>query len=264
MRRTILLLLLGAVALTGCAGVAEKRDYYYRLGEDHYRKCEYKLAETYFQNSVQVDPEFADGYKRLADCCIRQNRWQDAESLYRQAIRIKPENADARLSLAELLAVDGRIRESWAFFAELPLAASDCPPARLLSGMINIVKQNDDIERMAVYKDLTRLGSDYGHPLALNGDDKDVYRPTFTMRVPDIFSQAYVVNETHFPDKMPTPPKNVERYPAKPLFNEYNGTVLYRYRGSDPNILSHPVLMIAGGLMFVLIVFKRGYMDGND
>ena len=263
-RRTILLLLLGATVLIGCAGVSEKRDYYYRLGGDYYRKCDYKLAETYFQNSVQVDPEFTDGYKRLADCCIWQNRWKEAESLYRQVIQMKPDDQDARLSLVELLIIEGRIRESRLIFAALPLPENDHPRARLLSGMIDIYEHSNDLDKGMASEHFTRLFSDYRQTLAFYVDDKDICRHTFTMAEQEPGDQAQQLAGSHALNTPPMPPKDVESYPAKPSFNDRNGTVLYRYRGNDATILSHPVLMIAGGLMFVLIVFKRSYMDRSD
>ena len=64
-------------------------------------------------------------------------------------------------------------------------------------------------------------------------------------------------------NKLSIPKEDVDDYPVKPLFDDHVNTP-YRYRGGDASMFSSPVLMIAGGLMFVLIVFKRGYMDGRD
>jgi tetratricopeptide (TPR) repeat protein len=73
-------------------------------------KCDEAIIE--YQNSIQIDPDFAAAHYELARCLIKKGDWTRAFQELSRTVQLDPQNLKAQLDLADLYLVGRRFQEA--------------------------------------------------------------------------------------------------------------------------------------------------------
>jgi len=101
------------VCLGGCSRNPEvrKRNYLDK-GNSYFQKAKYREAIIEYENSIQVDPKFADAHFGLAKVYLQQGDWNHAYQELSRAVEYDPTNWEAQIALGNLLLASGHTLEA--------------------------------------------------------------------------------------------------------------------------------------------------------
>lgn len=90
---------------------------YYNLAQIHRSRNELGVAEGYYRQALEVDPDFAAAQFGLGFTRLAVGAWQEAFAANEHVIRLDPTNAAAHFNLAQALRRLGREAEAQQSFA---------------------------------------------------------------------------------------------------------------------------------------------------
>lgn len=91
--------------------------YYYKQGEDQYKRGDYAQAEKFYQEALKRKPDLAEGYYGLGLVYYQQRKIDDAIKMFQKARSLKPEIVEAYYQEAMIYQLMGGDRK----FEAIPL-----------------------------------------------------------------------------------------------------------------------------------------------
>ncbi len=247
------------ILTTGCAGVDEKRDFFYQKGLIQFQQKKYTKAVLYFQNALRVDPQFSDAYHKLGECEIRLNRWKEAIPYFRNAVRFSTDPWESRLSLAELLILAKNYNEAR---NNINIVIEKFPHnkrASFLSGIL-LSNENMEISTETIFPNLSlnRGSPKHNDKIDKTSNEENVSKDSQTNELAKYnkeqkkFDQitatlSKTVDEAHFLNS--TPPSETSKQHIS-----FDDGIVFRSSFSG---ISSSIMIIIGLFMFVLILFNR-------
>ncbi len=76
------------------------------------KKGQFQIAEYYYQNALEIYPDFVEGLSGLGKISYDQKKYEDALSFYKKAADISPSNPQARFDYASVMINIGRFEEA--------------------------------------------------------------------------------------------------------------------------------------------------------
>jgi tetratricopeptide (TPR) repeat protein len=135
-------------------------------------------SRQYFQKSVSLDPNFADGYIALGELARRYGKSQEAVSLLQKALALRPDYPDALLELAKDYKDLGDFGSAeQALIAAVHKDPENPTPHLLLSQIYSAQKNLDKSEKeRQIFLELKQRAA--SHPSAVSGQRAGAPEPS--------------------------------------------------------------------------------------
>ncbi|MBT9448015.1 MAG: tetratricopeptide repeat protein, partial [Desulfobacterales bacterium] len=95
--------ILVAMLIASCSGPEEKKMEFFNKGKALYEKGQYVQARLEFRNSLQIDPNFAEGYHMLGMLEVKERNWKIAYGLLSKAVELDPDISGAQAAIGKIL-----------------------------------------------------------------------------------------------------------------------------------------------------------------
>ena len=100
MKTWLLVFLISALTLDGCASEEEKKRSYLEKGKAYFEKGEYGSAKIEFKNAIQIDPKYVDALVTLGETFLKLGDIYGTFRIYSQLAELEPDTIDAHFKLA--------------------------------------------------------------------------------------------------------------------------------------------------------------------
>jgi tetratricopeptide (TPR) repeat protein len=98
-----LVILLAAVAVTGCWRSAQsRRDHFLESGNRYFNQAKYSEAEIEYRSALQIDPNSFEVHDRLAATYMKVGNWEAAVRELQRTIELHPGDMRAQLNLGNI------------------------------------------------------------------------------------------------------------------------------------------------------------------
>jgi len=127
--------------LTGNLVYATPHFPLYNIGWAYYNKKDYKLAETYFREALDTDPDFARARWGLGLTYSANGNTDAAIEQLEKAVQKEPEFAQAFFDLGNLYQIKGRRDKAIESYQRVISLAPDSPLAQKATAAVSILKR---------------------------------------------------------------------------------------------------------------------------
>ena len=100
------------------------------LGWAYYNKQEYKLAEKYYCDALELEPNFIIALRGLGQNYMAMERAADAIAMLEKAVKIYPRSAESHFYLAKAYSLSREYKKAISAFNKVVELAPDSPLAR--------------------------------------------------------------------------------------------------------------------------------------
>ena len=97
MKTVLLVFLISAVTLYGCASEEEKKRSHLEKGNAYFEKGAYGSAKIEFKNAIQIDPKYVEALVKLGETLLKLGDTYGAFRVYSQLAELDPDNIDAHI-----------------------------------------------------------------------------------------------------------------------------------------------------------------------
>ena len=143
--------ILMAILIVSCSGPEEKRMKFFNKGKALYEKGEYVQAKLEFKNSLQIDPNFAEGYYMLGMVELYEKNWRNAYGLFSKAVELDADLLGAQVALGKIL-IMARQKNKAREKADLVLAKDPNHEDALLLRATCLKADQNDVEAERILK----------------------------------------------------------------------------------------------------------------
>ena len=129
-----------------------KRDQFFLQGNEQLAQKEYKQAIQFYDLSIQLDPDFAEGYNNRGVAKVEYDRPEEAILDYNQAILIRPGYKDALLNRAYAYEALGRFDDALTDVQFLENQSPDSSYIHFYKGILLNAKRNYSLAKHSFKK----------------------------------------------------------------------------------------------------------------
>jgi len=156
MKTVLLVFLISAVTLYGCASEDEKKRSHLARGQEYFEKGEYGSAKIEFKNAIQIDPKYVAAFVELGETLLKLSDAYAAFRIYSQLAELDPDNIDAHFKLATFYLLAKQFEKSKKEVETVLSKEPDHTNALLLSANL-LVQAKNLYDAAAVYERIIEL-----------------------------------------------------------------------------------------------------------